>query len=196
MDDPSSGPAAASASASAAPSSPNVSLLRAAPLSVLLRRGGSIFDNSEGTAESYNLSLQVDHIDSFVSHTWRTPKKKKFLALSFHFGFFWAYVVSLFTGVVVSTLGGLGLLLFVESDSVSAPLWSVTRVPSGPYAQLLCPLLFWLVLSFHSHLLPLFNFREHRVFLDKVCNVQEQLHQARQHRGWNIAVTFFFVMQG
>ena len=171
MDDPSSEPAAASASVSAPHSSPNVSLLRAAPLSVLLRRGGSIFDNSEGTSESYNLSSQVDHIDSFLSHTWRTPKKKKFLALSFHFGFFWAYAVSLLTGVVVSTLGGLGLLFFVELDSVSTPFRSVTRVPSGPYAQLLCPLVFWLVLTFHGHLLPLLNFREHRVFLDKVCNV-------------------------
>ena len=45
------------------------SLLRGAPLRVALRGRGRIFENSEGRAETYDLSSQVDHIDTFVSHT-------------------------------------------------------------------------------------------------------------------------------
>ena len=94
----------------------DVSLLRGAPMRVLLRRGGDVFKNSEGIAESYGLSSLVIHVDTFTSHTWRTPKTKKFMALSLHFNFAIACVSALFIGLVVSTLGGIRVLPVMELD--------------------------------------------------------------------------------
>ena len=108
----------------------NVDPLRASPRRVVLRRGGHVFENNEGSAESYSLSSQVDHIGTFVSHTWRTPRIRKFMALSFHFGFSLAYMFSCLIGVVVSTLGALRVLFFVELESIQV----LERVPNGPMA--------------------------------------------------------------
>ena len=138
----------------------DVSLLRGAPLRVLLRLGGDVFKNSECIAESYGLSSQVSHVDTFISHTWRTPKTKKFKALSLHFNFAIAYVSALFIGLVVSTLGGFRVLPVVELE----PFDTIPRVPTAPVGLWLCPLVFWLVLFLCRDLdLPL------PLFLDKVC---------------------------
>ena len=143
----------------------DVSLVRGAPLRVLLRRGGDVFKTSEGTAESYGLSSQVSHVDTFVSHTWRTPKTKKFMALSLHFNFAIAYVSALFIGLVVSTLGGFRVLPFMELE----PFGTIPRVPCAPVGLCLCPLVFWLVLFLCRDIVLPVPVREHQVFLDKVC---------------------------
>ena len=148
------------------------SLLRGAPLRVALRGRGRIFENSEGRAETYELSSQVDHIDSFLSHTWGTPRWQKFMALSLHFGFPIAYASSLLVGCVISTLGALRVLCFVELESTDG----LHRVPSSPFGACLCPLVFWLVLFLHSDLMPRLPGREHQIFLDKVCIHQTDAH--------------------
>ena len=149
---------------SAHPRLTDFSLLRAAPLRVALRRWGAIWENRDGTSESYDLSSPVNHIGSFVSHTWNTPKRKKFMALSLHFGFPLAYASMWLVGCLISTLGALGVLAFAEMESAEI----VHRPPHGPYAKLLCPTIFWLVLFLHSDLVPRPS-REHQIFLDKVC---------------------------
>ena len=162
MEDAGSGQAAVSLPTSTL----HVALLRGSPLRVVLRRGGRIFENSEGTAESHDLSSEVDHIDTFVSHTWSTPRRKKFLPLSFHFCFLSAYATSWFIGLVVSVLGALRVLSFVGLESFQG----LDRVPNGPYGLCLCPLLFWLVVFFDADLVQVLPARERQVFLDKVCN--------------------------
>ena len=97
---------------------PNLLLLRSAPLHVVMRHRGRVLENSEGTAESYDLSSQTDHLDTFVSHTWRTPKRQKFIALSLYFGFPLACACSLFVGYVISTLGALQLQFVVNMASL------------------------------------------------------------------------------
>ena len=170
--------------------SPDFSLLRAAPLHSILRHRGQVFETSEGTAESYDLSSQVDHIDTFVSHTWRTPRRKKFTTLSLHFGFPLAYACSLLGGCVVSMLGALRLLFFVEMESVT----EARRVPTGPYGLLICPLVFWLVLFLHSDLLPATLQQEHRVFLDKVCIHQTNTRLKREGVA-HLGIFLFFTGQ-
>ena len=97
-----------------------------------------MFKNSEGIAESYGLSSLVIHVDTFTSHTCRTPKTKKFMALSLHFNFAIANVSALFVGLVVSTLGGFRVLPVVELE----PFDTIPRVPSAPVGLWLCPLVF------------------------------------------------------
>ena len=117
------------------------------------------FDSTRGfasrDAESHDLSSEVDHIDTFVSHTWSTPRRKKFLALSFLFCFLSAYATSWFIGLVVSVLGALRVLSFVGLESFQG----LDRVPNGPYGLCLCPLLFWLVVFFDADLVqvPVFG---------------------------------------
>ena len=181
--------------ASGRSSLPMLGLLRGTPLSVVLRRGGRIFENNQGTAESYELSSQVDHLDTFVSHTWRTPRRWKFLALSLHFGFAVAYAFSLLTGVVVSTLGAMRLLSFLGLESFQG----LTRVPNGPYGLLFCPLTFWLVLVFRNDLVQPLHLREHQVFLDKACEQssgtvrQAWLRRLRQYFDADNRQSGFFV---
>ena len=144
------------------------SLQRAAPLRVAFRRRRTISKNRDGTSECCDLSTPVDHIDSFVSHTWNTRRRKKFMALSLHFGFPLAYASVWLVGCAISTLGALGVLPFAEMESVTI-LHGPPSPPSGPHAKVLCPVVFWLVLFLHQDLVPRPSCRRHHIFLDKVC---------------------------
>ena len=156
-----------------------LNLLRASPLHVVLRRPGLVFENNEGSAETYSLSSQVDHIGSLVSHTWRTPRRQKFMALSLHFGFSPACESSCLIDVVISTLGALRGLFFVKLKSIHVQ----ESVPNCPYGLCLCPLLCWLVLFFQTDLVPPF-FHCTRFFWTKCERVgQEQYGPSAVVRG-------------
>ena len=133
--------------------------VRAAPLSTVLRRGGKIFAQSDGSAETFALSKPVTRINWFISHTWHTPRWKKFMALSFHANFSFAFACSLVVGlltVVFSVLGVLPLASRIEGSNLP-------RYPAGPYGLVLVPLTFQSVLHFG----PVVSKR--CVFLDKSC---------------------------
>jgi len=62
-------------------------LLRGSPLTTVLRRQGTIFRTSVGSASTYALSAKVGRIDAFISHNWSVARYLKFLSLADHFSF-------------------------------------------------------------------------------------------------------------
>ena len=69
-------------------------LLRATPVSEVLRLGGMILGGSAGSVETYRLSHVTKAIDTFISHNWSTGREVKFVTLSLHFEYRWAAGVS------------------------------------------------------------------------------------------------------
>lgn len=56
-------------------------LVRAVSLWRILNRQGRAFGSSEGTAADYELSAPTEEIDYFLSHSWRSTRRAKFLTL-------------------------------------------------------------------------------------------------------------------
>ena len=48
----------------------------------VLRRRAELLANSSGSATTYQLSQEVDHLPAFISHNWSVSRRKKWVALS------------------------------------------------------------------------------------------------------------------
>ena len=139
-----------------------VDQLRGFFLSAILSCGSRLFQSSEGSAETYELSVPAEHLDYFISHTWSTPRWKKHMALSLHFNFVGAYALAFIVGVLVVVLGGLQHLPVVET--VAADQVEEVRAPCGMIAVFV---VFHVVLNSGST--PLLFFNRTLAFLDKAC---------------------------
>lgn len=70
-------------------------MLRAAPAAVLLRRLGAVLANSAGSADTYELSQPAEHVGTFLSHNWATPRLPKFLVCAVYFRYGWALLCAM-----------------------------------------------------------------------------------------------------
>jgi hypothetical protein len=75
-------------------------LLRAVQLPKILHNFGFMFWQSQGTAETFDLSQAVECMDIFLSHSWRTPGWLKTLGLMYTFN----VRAALFLGAIVQVL--------------------------------------------------------------------------------------------
>ena len=149
------------------PANGETTVLRGLSVSAVLLHCGRIFASSEGSAETYNLSVPVAQLDAFISHSWRTQRWKKFLALCLHFNINLALMASLIIGMLGSLLCSLKVL----------PAWNVATTdgtsgvtnPTGPWCMLLSWFAFNFVLLFGRNLFPATSRLEPKVFLDKAC---------------------------
>jgi len=108
-------------------------LIRGSPLSTILRRGARVFSSSTGSASTYALSQPVDHVGAFVSHNWSTPGYLKFLALSLHFNFNVAALLSLILLAGLGTASLLGALPTYENKFHPYPVGFVCQAVCVPF---------------------------------------------------------------
>ena len=82
-----------------------------------------------GVEDGEASSSKEHHIDTVISHTWHTSRRKKFRALSFQNSicFSLAHVVSLLTGALVSTFAALQVLFFFTDGMMRASQVSVVQ---------------------------------------------------------------------
>jgi len=88
-------------------------LLRAAPARLLLRRLGSIFSVSEGSADTFDMSQPVELIDAFLSHSWKSKGWLKTVALMYRVNLVRAVVVGLVVHALVHGLDHAGLTFLI-----------------------------------------------------------------------------------
>lgn len=141
-------------------------LLRAGQLVDVLKGGGFILRNSEGSADTYELSAGVPKIHSFISHNWSTPRYMKFAALAVHFNFNYAVLatcLALGFYVPLACLGYLPLIKMCKTHPVGI---SCRLIGSGVF---LFNILMW------HEVARWFGWRGPSVFLDKVC-----IHQTNE----------------
>ena len=155
-------------------------LLRATPMSVILHRLAALFQNSAGSAHTYELSEEVDEIDVFASHNWVTHRLWKFLALALHFNLTCATTVAFcVTGVsfILQTSGVLPLLIDNQKYQDNPD-----KEPEkyGMFAHMLTTPVFLFVLFFKHDLLQRIQ-RGPMAFLDKTCI--HQTDRALQRQG-------------
>ena len=158
--------------------------VRSLPLACVLQRGGKLFEDSAGDDATFALSSSVNHVDAFISHTWSTPRWRKFMALSMHFNFTRALCISLFLGVVVNVLVTLEVLpVFYRRQGG----WHEQHA-QAPYAVVTVCISFHILLHFVHEVFPADSTR---VFLDKACINQTDEERKKQGIA-NLGVTCFF----
>eukprot|EP00928_Gymnodinium_smaydae_P071313 TRINITY_DN54938_c0_g1_i1.p1 TRINITY_DN54938_c0_g1~~TRINITY_DN54938_c0_g1_i1.p1 ORF type:complete len:520 (+),score=40.92 TRINITY_DN54938_c0_g1_i1:164-1561(+) len=123
----------------------------------ILSKCGRIFNDSKGTAKTYELSAPVPHISYFLSHNWSVPRWKKFVALAVYSNMRDAFVLSWLTLAILTVFLATGLL------PVSHFAW----------CRVLCMPVFFFHLCFASNIKALLGCKAPTVFLDKTCIHQE-----------------------
>eukprot|EP00928_Gymnodinium_smaydae_P053971 TRINITY_DN37828_c0_g1_i1.p1 TRINITY_DN37828_c0_g1~~TRINITY_DN37828_c0_g1_i1.p1 ORF type:complete len:614 (-),score=119.80 TRINITY_DN37828_c0_g1_i1:38-1879(-) len=141
-------------------------LFRGVPIDSVLHRCARVLDGRPCTAEHYELSAPVDHLDAFISHNWSTSRHEKFLALAMHFNLGIALASAALASTVAFALTAKGLL----------PLMDVVYDPDkggtmqlGCWCQCIGITSFLLTLLFGREVLRLLGATGPKVFLDKVC---------------------------
>ena len=158
--------------------------LRGLPLECVLKGFGQLLQDAVADDATFALSAQVSHVHAFLTHTWSTPRWRKFTTLSMHFNFMTALSVAFFLGVVVSVLAGLGVLPVFD---VRPGGWH-ERHPSAPYALVLVCFSFPVLVHVIHEVPPKGSTT---VFLDKACIDQTDAESKVQGIS-NLGVTCFF----
>eukprot|EP00929_Paragymnodinium_shiwhaense_P007653 TRINITY_DN11155_c0_g2_i5.p1 TRINITY_DN11155_c0_g2~~TRINITY_DN11155_c0_g2_i5.p1 ORF type:complete len:559 (+),score=76.07 TRINITY_DN11155_c0_g2_i5:567-2243(+) len=149
-------------------------LLRGTPYVHVLRAFGNILYNSQGSASSYALSQPVDQISAFISHNWSVPATAKFLALTLYFNGRFATFCTLVVAIMIFLIQAHGFL--PRFDFADAP----EGHQKGIAATLVCPIVFWSLLTFKHELYRLFRVPSDVVFLDKTCIHQTDVELKRK----------------
>jgi len=136
------------------------SLLRGSGAFQLLRRGGQIFKNSEGSAATFNLSAPVVRLKAFISHNWSTHRRKKFMCLAMYFNWWPAWAATLLAAGALTALTAAGLLPTVDLGGYGE---------AGFACSALCPLVFLLALFTSNEMFAALGLSGPLVFLDKTC---------------------------
>lgn len=144
---------------------PSNELLRAVPVGRVLHHNGKIFKtDASAIVDAYHLSMPCDHIDSFVSHNWSTPRRIKFFTLALHFNLDVALFLSLAVAIVVCALCSLEWLPLMKAQDAqgNAGRRSVWCYISG-YLTLL-------TVAFRWHEVAAYiGFQGSYIFFDKAC---------------------------
>jgi len=150
-------------------------LCRASRLADVLYCCARIFQNSAGSALTYELSKQVTGINTFISHNWSVSRFYKFATLTFRFNCGTAALVTLAEMSMFGLANALGLLPHVSTES--------SAYPNGICCRLFCAPTFLLVAVFAQDIRRLVGFAGPLVFLDKTCI--HQVDPEIQRRGIN-----------
>eukprot|EP00928_Gymnodinium_smaydae_P089531 TRINITY_DN73490_c0_g1_i1.p1 TRINITY_DN73490_c0_g1~~TRINITY_DN73490_c0_g1_i1.p1 ORF type:complete len:507 (-),score=39.58 TRINITY_DN73490_c0_g1_i1:300-1820(-) len=135
--------------------------LRSTPINVILRRGGNVFKNSTGAAETYALSEKVKRIGGFVSHNWSVGRVKTFSTLALQLNYSNALTGSFFVWLI-ALVAHLADVFPMSKHSQSRQLFSIWG------RLLLVPSFVFFVLFVHD-LKSAFGAKGPGVFLDKTC---------------------------
>mmetsp|Transcript_107315 Transcript_107315/g.346545 ORF Transcript_107315/g.346545 Transcript_107315/m.346545 type:complete len:658 (+) Transcript_107315:82-2055(+) len=148
-------------------------LCRASRLADVLCGQARIFQDSAGSAQTYELSKQATHINIFISHNWSVKRIHKFLTLSFRFNCSSAALVTLAEMSMLGVANSFGVLSHISTESNPYPI--------GVCCRLLCAPTFFLVMVFAQDMRRWAGFLGPRVFLDKTCI--HQVDREIQRRG-------------
>jgi len=150
----------------------SLSLLRALPITKVQARGGKILYSNEGTAQDYELSQPVGHIDAFLSHTWSTPRWKKYLTLVLYNNLLAAFLVSLCCSAFACVLVCAGVLPLLDLHAIdeARSRFKFYEFEVGATCQLVGIATFLLaLLTWHEALNICSCCRTPMLFLDKAC---------------------------
>ncbi|CAE8594684.1 unnamed protein product [Polarella glacialis] len=150
------------------------SLLRAAKVATVLRKAGALLGTNESSAETFELSSRVDHIDAFISHNWSTPRASKFLTLALHFNLTPALVVSYTTACLAFIFQANGWLPCLDQLRGGEDWKCGLCCRLSGYASFLITLVAWP--DFASRV----GLGGQSVFLDKVCIHQTDVELQRK----------------
>eukprot|EP00931_Biecheleriopsis_adriatica_P063416 TRINITY_DN38403_c0_g1_i1.p1 TRINITY_DN38403_c0_g1~~TRINITY_DN38403_c0_g1_i1.p1 ORF type:complete len:544 (-),score=81.64 TRINITY_DN38403_c0_g1_i1:14-1645(-) len=139
-------------------------LLRATPAAEILRARGSLLKDSKGSAETFEKSMQVEQIDTFISHNWSTPAMQKWMVLSIHFNFTLAVSVSclcMTASFILTVAGFFPCIKFGHGGMVMGRTGALTLFIGS--ASLI------LTLFFGRGVAAILGLTGPRAFLDKTC---------------------------
>eukprot|EP00428_Durinskia_dybowskii_P014241 CAMPEP_0170211944 /NCGR_PEP_ID=MMETSP0116_2-20130129/5590_1 /TAXON_ID=400756 /ORGANISM="Durinskia baltica, Strain CSIRO CS-38" /LENGTH=583 /DNA_ID=CAMNT_0010462483 /DNA_START=153 /DNA_END=1900 /DNA_ORIENTATION=- len=157
----------------------DAAILRGSSVDKVLRRFAHVLGKQECTAEYYELSERVDHIDAFISHNWSTPKNLKFLTLALHFNLLPAIVVS--TGVAARLYSSAWRPLGASAQYDEAvDEFGMLKANAGVWCQVVGFSTFAFMLIFWPEVARLVNLGTARVFLDKTCVHQTDMELKRK----------------
>jgi hypothetical protein len=152
----------------------DASLLRGTHPHVLLKDSARVFASSAPSAEELakqlELSQPVSGLSCFVSHSWRTERFDKYLALLLYFNAVPAFIAMLCVAFGWSALEHLGIVPWIPVPWQFAPgvLGEYTAVPQVlAIAAMFVTLFYWQPMR--RTLLEAFGTEPLYCFLDKVC---------------------------
>lgn len=141
----------------------DLSIFRGTPLARILRRHAAVLQNSEGSGATYDMSEGVDHIDTFISHNWSTPRGDKFLTLSLYFHLVPALItlaVAIPCCVGFTAAGRVPLLNVYELGE---------RTQRGITCLVVGNVIFFVALFLWSDIMSALKVPTSIVFMDKTC---------------------------
>lgn len=133
--------------------------IRGVKASIVRSGFGQHLLDSRGSAATYELSSQSSQIDEFLSHSWSSSGRLKWLSLCLHHNGVAAVSAALIAGVLATVLeiAGLGTLPVVRHRWFDGQIRSVVFGPYlAAYGAFLLALLFW-------------RWPDRVMFLDKIC---------------------------
>ena len=151
-------------------------LLRVVSSRHIFASNGSVLKSSDGSQETYDLSRPAQSIPWFISHSWRTGRWTKTLALAVYLHMRLAFICS----VACLVASFIALLLTSRADLCTAAdfdtwLGDVLRASVVP----VLPAAAFAAVAYYGHLLPVSGGRTD-CFLDKIC-----IHQ--KTGSWNMS---------
>ena len=144
--------------------------IRGVKASVVRSGFGQYLLHSRGSAATYELSSQSSQIDEFLSHSWSSSGRLKWLSLCLHHNGVAAVSAALIAGVLATVLeiAGLGTLPVVRHRWFDGQIRSIVFGPYlAAYSAFLLALLFW-------------RWPDRVMFLDKICIHQTDAELTRR----------------
>lgn len=152
-------------------------ILRAAPLWTVMSRLGRVFASNEGTAADFELSQPTESIEAFVSHSWKSSRVLKAVALLRLYTLDWAIAAAFVASLVVCIATSFGVFRPIAYVRVFEDVDEA--VPLGMWSSCACAFVLALaptVVSAARRFLDAVGLaKAPRLFLDKVC-----IHQTKQ----------------
>lgn len=142
--------------------------LRGLPYEASLTCFGHLWAESLGTTASYQQSVQVPWLDDFISHSWRTHRAWKFLALCLHYNVDVAIVIGLVHAVALGVLEGTTFPHQLLTNRKVQVAGRTENLKIGAVSATCGPAMF-LLLLFFWHDLPRCMRPKRHVFVDKAC---------------------------
>jgi len=150
----------------------DTSLCRGTGYTSVLRQFALILGPQPCTAAYYDLSNEVNHIASFISHNWSMSRLDHFLIMSLHFNFFHALCTTAVIMVMIVSLASVGylpVLTFAKDTALRHGFWSDGQLVEGVWCSVLGPLVFALTINLVHDILSLSGVKGRTLFLDKTC---------------------------
>ena len=149
-------------------------LLKGSCVWQLMHGAGDIFTNSEGSAESYELSSVQQSLDAFISHNWSVPRHSKFFCLLYHYNAVPALIAGLLASSAVMLLIAFGFLPLFDVKPQDMTEKSKRSLPLCTLAGFMTSMV--ILFTYHELRLCLTGWRGPKVYLDKTCIHQTDIN--------------------